>query len=54
MERQLPLQPFTNEWVRLKKDKVKWWRPRYAEQGLVERLVPAVFGLLVLVIMISG
>ena len=54
MERQLPLQPFTDEWLPLKQDKVKWWRPRYAEQGFVERLVPAVFGLLFLVIMISG
>lgn len=36
--------PLTDEWVYLKQDPVKWWRPRYAELGLVERLVPTVFG----------
>lgn len=54
MERELPLKPFTDEWVPLKRDKVRWWRPRYAEQGFVERLVPLVFAVLFAVIIISG
>jgi hypothetical protein len=54
METGLPLQPFTDEWVPLSQDPVKWWRPRYAEQGFVERLVPTVFGILFLVIILSG
>jgi hypothetical protein len=33
---------------------VKWWRPRYAELGLVERLVPLVFGTIFVVTIISG
>jgi hypothetical protein len=39
---------FTDEWEELKKDPVKKWRPRYAEQGAVERIVPVVFLLLYL------
>jgi len=31
---------------------VSWWRPRYAELGFVERLVPAVFGLLFIAIIV--
>lgn len=54
MEKQLPLQPFADEWMSLKQDSVKWWRPRYAEQGLVERLVPIVFALLFVAAMLSS
>lgn len=39
----LPLQPFTDEWDVLKKDKVERWRPRYAELGTSERVLPFVF-----------
>jgi len=34
---------FSDEWDELKKDPVKPWRPRYAEQGTVERVVPLLF-----------
>jgi hypothetical protein len=34
---------FSDEWDELKKDPVKAWRPRYAEQGAVERVVPLLF-----------
>jgi len=39
----LPIQVFDEEWRELQKDRVKWWRPRYAEQGQAERVVPLVF-----------
>lgn len=37
------IRPFTAEWESLKHDAVKPWRPRYAELGSVERIVPFVF-----------
>jgi len=46
MEGQLPVQVFAKEWEQLKKDPVEGWRTRYAEQGTVERFVPAVFAVL--------
>lgn len=46
MEEQLPVQVFAKEWEQLKKDPVEEWRTRYAEQGTVERFVPAVFAVL--------
>jgi hypothetical protein len=52
IEEQLPVQPFADEWGYLKRDPVSWWRPRYAELGFVERLVPAVFGLLFIAIIV--
>jgi hypothetical protein len=39
----LPVQLFKEEWEELKRDPVKRWRPRYAEQGQAERVVPLVF-----------
>jgi len=54
LESQLPAQPFTDEWKTLKEDPVKGWRQRYAELGFVERLVPAVFAVLFVVILFSG
>lgn len=39
----LPLQLFEDEWQQLKKDRMKGWRGRYAEQGQAERVVPLVF-----------
>jgi hypothetical protein len=54
LEKQLPAQPFTDEWTTLKKDPVKKWRPRYAELGFVERIVPSVFAVLFIVILLSG
>jgi hypothetical protein len=53
IESRLPLQPFSDEWASLKQDPVKWWRPRYAELGFVERLVPLVFGVICLITLLS-
>ena len=50
----LPLRPFSDEWDRLKTDPVTWWRGRYAELGWIERLVPAVFGVIFFVTLISA
>lgn len=43
MEENLPAAIFTDEWRCLRKDGVRSWRSRYAEQGTVERIVPVVF-----------
>ncbi len=43
MEKELPVQAYSAEWKTLKKDPVKPWRPRYAELGTVERIVPVAF-----------
>jgi hypothetical protein len=43
LEERLPVAPFANEWALLKKDPLPWWRPRYAELGTAERVVPIVF-----------
>ena len=43
METGLPAQPFNDEWASLKGDAVKKWRPRYAELGTIERVVPLIF-----------
>lgn len=39
------IRPFSAEWESLKRDTVKRWRPRYAELGSVERIVPMVFAI---------
>jgi hypothetical protein len=52
METRLDISIFTGEWQSLKKDPVKKWRPRYAELGTAERLVPGVFAALYLVLLI--
>jgi len=54
LERCLPAQPFIDEWELLKKDPVKWWRPRYAELGFAERLVPVVFAAIFIVTLSAG
>lgn len=46
IEQSLPHAVFADEWASLKKDTVKRWRGRYAELGTVERVVPAVFAVL--------
>lgn len=43
LEQRLAYQVFADEWVALQNDPIKRWRPRYAELGTVERVVPAVF-----------
>lgn len=54
MESNLPARPFGDEWKTLKKDPVKWWRPRYAELGTVERFVPWVFAVIYIVTAIDA
>lgn len=46
----LPIHPFHDEWAELKRDPVKRFRPRYAELGFVERIVPIAFGVVYLII----
>ena len=46
IESQLPHQLFADEWASLKGDPVKRWRPRYAELGTIERVVPLSFAAL--------
>lgn len=50
MEERLPERIFTDEWKSLKSDPVPIWRGRYAELGLVERLIPFVFAILYIVL----
>lgn len=45
MEKDLGAQPFGDEWKYLKEDPVKSFAKRYAELGVVERVVPFVFGI---------
>jgi hypothetical protein len=54
MEKQLPAQPFTDEWALLRTDPVKKWRGRYAELGLVERIVPVVFAVINGIVLVHG
>lgn len=37
------IKPFTDEWTYLQKDKIPFWKGRYAELGAVERVIPVVF-----------
>lgn len=53
IELNLPIHPFADEWVDLKRDPVKRWRPRYAELSTVECVIPALFGLVNLVLAFS-
>jgi hypothetical protein len=49
----LPIQVFSDEWATLKKDPVRAWRKRYAELGTIERIVPAVFALLYVLLFVG-
>jgi hypothetical protein len=53
MEERLPAAPFKDEWVELKPEGGKGWRGRYFELGLLERIIPAVFGIVFLVVLIA-
>lgn len=46
LERSLSVKPFTDEDRHLGKDRLKWWKRRYAELGTVERIVPFIFAAL--------
>jgi hypothetical protein len=48
MEERLPATPFRDEWALLKPEAVGSARERYFELGLLERLVPVIFGLIFL------
>ncbi|MEI5676415.1 MULTISPECIES: RipA family octameric membrane protein [unclassified Nocardioides] len=43
LEKRLPVAVFSAEWESLKQDPVSRWRPRYAELGTIERVVPWFF-----------
>lgn len=43
IEKELPIKIFTEEWQTLKRDPLPPLRKRYAELGIVERVVPFVF-----------
>ena len=45
LETTMPIKPFTDEWKTLKGDPILPWRKRYAELGLLEQAVPAVFAI---------
>jgi hypothetical protein len=45
IEKSFPVQPFASEWAFLKNDP-KPFRKRYAELGVIERVVPLLFGVL--------
>jgi hypothetical protein len=53
MEERLPAAPFRDEWLELKPERGKSWRGRYFELGLLERIVPAVFGIIFVVVLIT-
>ncbi|MFD9392070.1 hypothetical protein ACFWBB_15495 [Streptomyces sp. NPDC060000] len=50
IEKNLPVKIFTEEWEALKRDPLPPLRKRYAELGLVERVVPFVFAALYLLL----
>lgn len=43
---------FSDEWKSLKSDHVERWRPRYAELGTVERVVPGIFAAMNLAVLV--
>lgn len=53
LEKMLRVQAFADEWTVLKRDAVPKWRPRYAELGTVERVVPGLFGFVNLTLAMS-
>ncbi len=53
LEKLLPAAPFRDEWKELKPEKGEPWRERYVELGALERIVPAIFGGIFLVVVIA-
>lgn len=49
LEKGLPSAPYTEEWKKLERESPKWWRPRFAELGRIERMVPFVFAVIYIV-----
>jgi hypothetical protein len=54
MEKQLPSSPFQDEWDALKPKGGKRFRERYVELGLLERVVPALFGAIFIAILATS
>lgn len=54
MEENLEAKIFGDEWKKLKEDRPKGWRGRYAEFNIVERAVPAVFAVLYVIVFFSA
>lgn len=53
LEKALPVALYGKEWDSLKQDRVKLWRPRYAELGTVERTLPVAFAVLYVVLLVG-
>jgi hypothetical protein len=53
VEQQLPVRIFADEWTYLKQDSLPRRRGRYAELGAVERIVPAVFAALYVLLFVG-
>jgi hypothetical protein len=54
MEQWLPASPFQDEWDALKPQGGKRFRESYVELGLLERVVPALFGAIFIVILTTS
>jgi hypothetical protein len=54
MEKRLPASPFQDEWDALKPTSTGRLRERYVELGLLERIVPALFGAIFIAILVTS
>ena len=54
LEERLPAAPYTDEWPVVKEEEPRGLRDRYAELSLLEQVVPAVFGIVFVVVAISS
>jgi hypothetical protein len=54
MEKRLPASPFQDEWDALKPQGSRTLRQRYLELGVLERIVPALFGAIFIVILVTS
>lgn len=54
MEDHLPARLYRDEWEELKREATTLLRGRYAELGLIERVVPAVFALIFVAVLVSA
>ncbi|MFI5583764.1 hypothetical protein ACIA5G_01915 [Amycolatopsis sp. NPDC051758] len=53
MEDRLPVSIFSDEWESLKRDPIPGWRGRYAELGTIERIIPALFAVLYILLLVA-
>lgn len=54
MEENLETKIFGDEWKKLKEDRPKGWRGRYAELSSVERVVPIIFATLYAIVFVKA